>query len=82
MARGRKSGVSLTVVPPALPGERPVPAADLDATEQRIWKAIVDALPPVWLDAAAQEILTRAVAQAVVCEGQEARLRELPCLTA
>jgi len=36
----------------------------------------------VWLDAAAQEILTRAVAQAVVCEGQEARLRELPCLTA
>jgi len=70
MARGRKSGISLTVVPPALPGERPAPPAELDAAEQRIWNAIVGALPPLWLDAAAQEILTRAVAQAGVCEGQ------------
>jgi len=77
MARGRKSRVSLTVVPPALPGERPAPPAELDAAEQRIWNAIVGALPPLWLDAAAQEILTRAVAQAGVCEGLEARLREL-----
>jgi hypothetical protein len=77
MARGRKSGVSLTVIPPALPGERPAPPAELDAAEQRIWNAIVGALPPTWLDAAAQAILVRAVTQASVCEGQEARLREL-----
>ena len=77
MARGRKSGVSLTVAPPALPGERPAPPAELDATEQRIWRAIIGALPPSWLDAAAQEVLVRAVAQAAVCEGQEAKLRDL-----
>jgi hypothetical protein len=75
MARGRKSGISLAVVPPTLPGERPAPPVELDATEQRIWRAIVDALPPTWLDAAAQQVLVRAVAQASVCEGLEAQLR-------
>ena len=77
MARGRKSGISLAVVPPVLPGERPAPPAELDAIEERIWRAIVGALPPTWLDAAAQQILVRAVAQAAVCEGQEAKLRAL-----
>ncbi len=77
MARGRKSSVSLAVVPPALPGERPAPPAEFDAAEARIWTAIVGTLPPAWLDAAAQEILVRVVAQARVCEGLEARLREL-----
>jgi hypothetical protein len=76
MARGRKSSASLAVVPPALPGERPAPPAELDAAEARIWTAIVGALPPAWLDAAAQEILVRVVAQASICEGLEAQLRE------
>lgn len=76
-ARGRKSGISLTVVPPTLPGERPAPPAEFDTTEERIWRAIVGALPPTWLDAAAQSILTRAVAQAAVCELLEAQLRAL-----
>jgi hypothetical protein len=76
MARGRKSSVSLAVVPPALSGEPPAPPAELDAAEARIWTAIVGALPPAWLDAAAQEILVRAVAQASVCERLEAQLRE------
>jgi hypothetical protein len=58
MARGRKSGVSLAVVPPTLPGERPAPPAEPDRTEARIWKEIVGALPPTWLDAA-QQVLAR-----------------------
>jgi hypothetical protein len=77
MARGRKSGISLAVIPPVLPGERPAPPAELDVTEARIWKEIVGALPPTWFDAAAQQVLVRAVAQAAVCEGQEAQLRAL-----
>ena len=77
MARGRKSSVSLAVVPSALPGERPAPPAELDDTEARIWKEIVGALPPTWLDAAAQQILLRAVCQAAACEFQELQLREL-----
>jgi hypothetical protein len=54
---GRKSEISLAVVPPALPGQRP-PPVELDAAEARLWKAIVGALPPTWLYAAAQEVLT------------------------
>ena len=77
MARGRKSSVSLAVVPPALLGERPAPPAELDVAEACIWTAIVGALPRAWLDAAAQEVMARAVAQAGVCEDLEARLREL-----
>ena len=79
MARGRKSGVSMAVVPATLAGARPAPPAELDPAEQRIWKAIVGALPPTWLDAAAQQVLIRAVAQAAICERQEARLRALRC---
>jgi hypothetical protein len=77
MPRGRKSAISLAVVPPTLPGERPAPPAVLDDTEATIWRAIVGALPPMWLDAAAQQVLARAVAQAAVCERQEAQLRAL-----
>ena len=39
MARGRKSAISLAVMPPALPGEKPAPPAELDAVEERIWRA-------------------------------------------
>jgi hypothetical protein len=77
MARGLKSGISLTVVPPTVPGARPAPPAELDDIEARIWKDIVAALPPTWLNAAAREVLVRAVAQAGVCESLEAQLREL-----
>jgi hypothetical protein len=77
MARGRRSQISLSLVPPTLPGERPMPPAELDPTEQCIWRAIVSALPPTWLDAAAQQVLTRAVAQAAICECQEVQLRAL-----
>jgi hypothetical protein len=77
MARGPKPRISLTVLPPTPPGERPAPPAELDGTEERIWRLIVSALPPTWLDMAAQQILTRAVAQAAVCERQEAQLRAL-----
>lgn len=73
----RKSGISLTVVPPTLPGERPVLPPEFDATEKRVWDSINSALPPTWLDAAAQQSLTRAVAQGAVCEGLEAQLRTL-----
>ena len=77
MARGPKSGISLALFPPTLPGERPAPPVELDDTEARIWKDIVAALPPTWLDAAAQQVLVRAFAQAGVCESLEAQLREL-----
>lgn len=77
MARGRKSRISLSLVPPALPGERPAPPAELDAAEAGIWRAIVGALPPTWMDAAAQQILLRAVAQASVAATLEAQLRAL-----
>ena len=75
MARGRKSAVSLSVLPASLPGERPPPPAELDEIEARLWRTIVDALPPTWLDAAAQTILVRAVAQAAICEDLEDQLR-------
>ena len=73
----RKSAISLAVIPPVLPGERPAPPAALDDAEARIWTAIAGGLPPAWLDAAAQQILTRAVTQAAICEGLEVRLRGL-----
>src|SRR5262252_9014100 len=71
MVRGPKSGISLTVVPPTVPGARPAPPAELDDIEARIWKEIVAALPPTWLDPAAQQVLVRAVAQAGICESLE-----------
>jgi hypothetical protein len=64
----RKSGISLTVVPPALPGQRPVAPAELDDTERRVWEAITAALPLTWFDLAAQQVLVRACAQGAVCE--------------
>ena len=73
----RKSSISLAVVSPTLLGERPAPPAALDDTEAGIWREIVGALPPSWLDAAAQQVLVRVVAQAAVCEQQEAQLRKL-----
>jgi hypothetical protein len=72
----RKSAADLVVVP--LPGGgRPPPPADLDAIEQSIWKAVVDAAPAHAIDPAAQVILKRMVAQAALCERREARLRTL-----
>jgi hypothetical protein len=38
---------------------------------------VVGALPAHWLDPAGQQVLRRLVAQAVICERREARLREL-----
>jgi hypothetical protein len=72
----RKSMSDLVVVP--LPGGgRPPPPADLDAVEQSIWKAVVDASPAYAIDPAAQLILKRLVAQAALCEQREAHLRTL-----
>jgi hypothetical protein len=63
---------------PVLPGRgRPEPPEDLDPLERTIWNQVVDALPGHWLDLAAQIVLRRAVAQAAICERQEARLRAL-----
>jgi hypothetical protein len=80
MARGRKSEASLTVVP-LVPGQgRPRPPAGLDRRERRIWRAVISALPAHWLDPAGQQVLRRLVAQAVIAERREARLRELRAL--
>ena len=73
----RKSASSLMVVPMVPGAGRPSPPAELDALERRIWKDAVDALPSFWLDPAGQIVLRRAVAQAAICERQEARLRLL-----
>jgi hypothetical protein len=73
----RKSGISLTVVPPALPGQRPAAPPELDNAEKRVWEAITSALPPTWFDLAAQQVLIRACAQSAVCERLEAQLRAL-----
>ena len=80
MTRGRKSAASLSVVP-LVPGRgRPKPPASLDATERRIWRGVVDALPAQWLDLAGQLLLRRLVAQAAIAERREARLRQLRAL--
>jgi hypothetical protein len=82
MARGRKSGASLTVLP-AVPGQgRPEPPEALDTLEKRIWRDVVDALPPFWLDLAGQLVLRRLVAQAAIAERREVQLRELRALDA
>ena len=57
MARGRKSGASLVVVP-LVPGQgRPEPPADLDSFEQEAWRQVVAALPAHWIDPAGQIVL-------------------------
>src|SRR5262245_38549479 len=78
MPRGRKSQASLSVVPPAIPGAgRPDPPAHLDGSEAQIWRAIVNALPDYWIDAAGEQILLRLVAQTAIAQRYEGRLREL-----
>ena len=73
----RKSASSLSVVP-LVPGQgRPEPPVDLDTLEQKVWRDVVAALPGHWIDSAGQVVLRRLVAQAVVAERQEARLRQL-----
>jgi hypothetical protein len=77
MARGRKSPGSLTLIA-RIPGQgRPPPPRGLDPLERRHWQAIVATMPPFWFDPAAQTILRRVVAQAVVAERLETRLRLL-----
>ena len=72
----RKSAADLVVVPIS-GGGRPPPPDELDATEQTIWKAVVDAAPAHAIDPAAQLILKRLCAQVALCEQREARLRTL-----
>jgi hypothetical protein len=77
MARGRKSGTSLTVVP-VIPGSgRPPPPRGLDREERRLWTGVVDSLPSHWLDSAGQLILRRVVSLSASLERWEAQLREL-----
>ena len=77
MARGRKSGASLVVVP-LVPGQgRPEPPADLDSFEQEAWRQVVAALPAHWIDPAGQIVLRRLVAQVAASEKWELRLRQL-----
>lgn len=71
----RKSAASLAVVP-QLPGTgRPEPPADLDDGEKRLWREVVNSLPPHWIDAAGRIILRRLVAQAALCLSMEEQLR-------
>lgn len=61
-----------------VPGKgRPEPPAELDRVEARAWRDVIDSLPDRWLDAAAQLILRRVVAQVAVSERLEERLRRL-----
>jgi hypothetical protein len=77
MPRGRRSQASLSIVP-AIPGAgRPDPPAHLDGNEAQVWRAVVDALPGRWIDAAGEQVLLRLVAQAAVAAGLETRLRGL-----
>src|SRR5262249_46021245 len=79
MPRGRnRSPAALAVVPVLIPGAgRPEPPADLDPLEQRVWREVIAALPPHWVDPAGQLILRRLAAQAAIAERLEVRLRQL-----
>ena len=78
MARGRKSPAELAVVPVMVPGAgRPEPPPDLDLLEQKVWREVIAALPPHWVDPAGQLILRRLAAQAAIAERLELRLRQL-----
>ena len=75
---GRKSAASRLAIVAAIPGGgRPEPPKQLDAVERRIWRELVGALPPYWIDAAGEQILRRLVCQCAISERREARLREL-----
>jgi hypothetical protein len=75
----RKSAAELTAPPaPQVPGQgRPEPPPHLDCWEEAIWRAVVAALPPFWLDGAAQLVLRRLVAQAALADRYEARMRRM-----
>jgi hypothetical protein len=61
-----------------LPGKgRPEPPKALDQIEARAWNDVVDALPGQWIDASAQIVLRRVVAQVAIAERVEACLRDL-----
>jgi hypothetical protein len=72
----RRSSTDLHIVP--LPGKsRPAPPSKLSASEQQAWRAIVDAAPGGFINGAGQIILRRAVAEIVVAERHEERLRRI-----
>jgi hypothetical protein len=75
----RHSAAELAAPPaPQIPGQgRPEPPEHLDDLERAIWREVIDALPPFWVDAAAQLVLRRLVAQAAIAERCEVRLRLL-----
>jgi hypothetical protein len=75
----RHSAAELAAPPaPQIPGQgRPEPPKHLDDLEQAIWREVVDALPPYWIDGAGQLVLRRLVAQSAIAERSEARLRRL-----
>jgi hypothetical protein len=73
----RRSDADLSIVP-LVPGKgRPEPPKALDQTEARAWNDVIDALPGHWIDASAQLVLRRVVAQVAIAERVEARLRDL-----
>ena len=55
--RGRKSSASLTVVPVSIQDRRPPPPAHLNATEKKLWKAIVADSPSGWFTVAQEPLL-------------------------
>jgi hypothetical protein len=61
-----------------LPGRgRPEPPPKLNETEQRAWRAIVDASPDGFLDGAAQLLLRQVVAEIAVADRHAERLRRM-----
>jgi len=72
----RRSKADLNVVPIA---DRPYPRPleSLDVLEERAWRAIVDASPRGWIDAAEQVILRQIVTQVAIGERQATRLRKM-----
>jgi hypothetical protein len=54
-----------------------VPPRGLDKLERRIWQSVIASLPAYWVDAAAEQILRRAVCLAASLERWEVQLREL-----
>jgi hypothetical protein len=76
----RRSDADLSIVP-MLPGKgRPEPPKALDQNEARAWNDVIDALPGHWINASAQLVLRRVVAQVAIAERLEARLRSLAAM--